>query len=260
MKPSPIWWRVQRSTFVASRIIAVFKEIEPTLRFTLSANLSIRRIKPPLLATCALSIFVGCGGGVEPRQQVGTPSLTATPGSRIAPPLVAEQPCAEGRLLIGDLALADAALAGGVSEARKSAVTWQPDARLVALRLNCPLFEAGLEWEGTFYSDSAQAYYSTDTGETEPTETDPEAVPTLNMDGVTFQVLHLSLLRAGYPDSAEISPVEGIIVRLNSDAIPFGPSSAPRELAYFHVAIEERGFVRDLFVSTIDGAIYRYQL
>ncbi|MDQ3044787.1 MAG: hypothetical protein M3R06_06495 [Chloroflexota bacterium] len=216
--------------------------------------------KSSVYALLALVLLASCGGDAPSPLEGGTPGAAPNPGSSVASPLAASLPCAEGRLRIGDLIFADRALDDGLIAARDSAADWRSDARMVALRLSCPLFEPGLEWEGTFYSDSAQSYYSTDTGETEPTETDPDEVPTLETDGITFRVLYRTLIRAGFLDSAEISPVEGIIIRLNSNVIPFGPSTAPRGVAFFHIAVEERGFVQDLFVSTIDGAIYRYEL
>src|SRR5215211_4712736 len=102
--------------------------------------------------------------------QDGTPApmLSADPAA----------PCSEGRLQVQDL---------GVAE--EKAKQWQPDARLVELRLGCPLLEAGLLWHGEFYSDSAQAFINTDTGEIAPAESDPRAIPTLVSDRLSFQLV-----------------------------------------------------------------------
>src|SRR6478609_8767220 len=118
----------------------------------------------------------------------------------------AGQPCADGRLKVKDLAGADASMAQGIITAKTSARKWRDDARLVTLRLGCPLLEPGLRWDGTFFSDSAQAYITTETGKIEPAEDDPRTIPTLVIDALSFKLIYRSLLKAGFDDTLELVP------------------------------------------------------
>jgi hypothetical protein len=172
----------------------------------------------------------------------------------------AGQPCADGRLQVKDLANADASMNNGINAAKAQAKQWRDDSRLVILRLGCPLLEPGLRWDGTFFSDSAQAYITTETGKIEPAEDDPRSIPTLVTDGLSFRLIYRSLLKAGFDDSLELMPGTGVTVQTSTDTMPFGPPSAPRGKIYVHLAIEERGEVKDVWVDAADGTIYRYEL
>lgn len=183
---------------------------------------------------------------------------TATPPSVLGQD--AGQPCADGRLHVKDLAIADNSMADGITTARNAARKWRDDARLVILRLGCPLLEPGLRWDGTFFSDSAQAYITTETGQIEPAEDDPRTIPTLVTDGLSFRQVYRSLLKAGFDDNLELVPGSGVTVQMSTDQQPFGPPSAPRGQVYFHLAIEERGEVKDVWVNSTDGTIYRYEM
>ncbi|HEY8447698.1 MAG TPA: hypothetical protein VIL01_11385 [Thermomicrobiales bacterium] len=167
--------------------------------------------------------------------------------------------CEDGRLLIGDLPQMDQEWRAGLEAARAKALAWQPDARLNSLRVGCQLFEPGFRWQATFYSDTAQAFYLSDTGETQPAEIDPERIPTLPTDSISFGLLRHTLAKAGYSDTDELSPSTGVELRLNTQAIPFGPSSAPFDTVLYHVAVERRGEIRDVFVGP-DGTVYRFTL
>lgn len=167
-------------------------------------------------------------------------------------------PCNDGRLRIRDLELADDTLAEGLEAIRKRAEEWQSDARLVELRLACPLLTTGLVWEGTFFSKTAQANFSTDTADVEPAEDAPEDVPYLDVDGVSFQSAYRSLLRAGFSEDLLLASASSVTVRLSTDQNSFGPSTAPRGFVYVHVAVEERGQVKDVWINASDGTIYRY--
>lgn len=112
----------------------------------------------------------------------------------------------------------------------------------------------------TFYSNSVEAYFLSDTGETRPGEAVPANIPTLPTDQISFGRLHRSLAKAGYDDATEFSPSSGVDVEFNSDAQPFGPPEAPRGAAYYYVAVDRRGDIRDLFISAVDGAVYPYHL
>jgi hypothetical protein len=166
--------------------------------------------------------------------------------------------CADGRLLIGDLPEMNLEWRAGVEAATAKAVAWQPDARLTKLRVGCQLFEEGFRWQATFYSEKAQTFFASDTGETQPAEVAPEDVPTLPTDKISFGLLRRSLTKSGYDDRDPISASTGVDLRLNSDALPFGPPSAPRGVLIYHVAIEKLGETKDVFVDGTNGTIYRY--
>jgi hypothetical protein len=180
----------------------------------------------------------------------------ATPGLVLGQD--ANAPCAAGRLRIGDLEGADDSLSRGVEVATAKAQRQHQDARLYTLRLGCPLLTTGYQWEGTYFSETAQAFYSTDTGQIDASDDDPETIPTLTIDGLSMRPVYRSLIRAGFTDSLLLSAAGGVTIRPSTDIHPFGPPSAPRGQTYAHLAIEERGQVTDVWVSIADGTIYRY--
>jgi len=188
---------------------------------------------------------------------VGAVAQEATPGLVLGQNAVA--PCAVGRLTIGDLEGADATLAKGVEAATAKAQAWQKDARLSTLRLGCPLLTTGYQWEGTFFSETAQAFFSTDTGQIDASDDDPDSIPTLVTENLSLRPVYRSLVRAGFTDALLLGASGGVTIRPSTEAQPFGPPSAPRDQTYAHVAIEERGQVTDVWVSMTDGTIYRYE-
>lgn len=204
--------------------------------------------------------------GSPARAQDATPPASPAPTSAAPTPTpgapVTEDPnaCPDGRLRIRDLAMADQHLAEGVDRVTARALGWQQDARLVELRLSCPLLKTGLQWEGTFFSPSAQATFATDTAAVEPSEDEPDHVAYLDPSNVSFQVVHRSLLRAGFSDDLRLAAASSVTVRYSSDPHPFGPPTAPREQVYVHVAVEERGVIKDVWINAEDGTIYRYDL
>ena len=213
----------------------------------------------PVLVFLAL-ILAGCGGIAAPPPAPSERPPTTTPPPPTATPLPAgagTEPCAEGRLTVGDLPAIDAAWAAGISAATETARRWQPDARLVRLRVGCQPLESDFRWQGTFYSDAAQSFFLSDTGQTEPAEVDPADVPTLPLDRISFRELYRSLARAGHEDSDELSATNGVTIRLNAPEDPFGPPGIPRDVVY-HVAVDDQGEVRDIFVSGADWITYSY--
>lgn len=222
-----------------------------------------RRPLPPLAYTVAallLLLLAGCSGAAMPQPQIAEVAPTATPSS--TPPVLARltpQPrCAGGRLRVGDLATVADEWAAGVQTAIEDALAWRPDARLVTVQVGCVPLETGFRWQGTFYSQSAQSFFFSDTGLSEPAEVDPAAVPALPLEEVNFRELHRALARAGFLEDAELNPATGATVRLNAPTDPFGPPGAPQGLIY-HVAVIDQGNVQDLFVSGADWKIYSYQ-
>jgi hypothetical protein len=203
----------------------------------------------------------GCGGVAVPPSAPTAPPPAPTPMAELPtrpPPTPPAAPCLGGRLTVGDLVAIDAAWAAGVAAATERAQRWRPDVRLVRVRVACQPLEPAFRWQGTFYSDSAQSFFLSDTGQTEPAEVDPASVLTLPLDRVSFRQLHLSLARAGYADDTPLSPTSGVTVRLNDPVDPFGPPGTPQNVVY-HVAVAEQGEVRDLFVSAQGWTIHQYQ-
>ncbi|HEV2128963.1 MAG TPA: hypothetical protein VGR22_10120 [Thermomicrobiales bacterium] len=177
------------------------------------------------------------------------------------PPITGDpNACVDGRLHISDLANADLHLQEGLHRVSKRAEMWQSDAQLVELRLACPLLKTGLQWEGTFFSPSAQANFSTDTFDVEPSEEAPDEVPYLDVANISFQAVHRSLLRAGYSDDLRLAAASSVTIRRSTEQTPFGPPIAPPGVVYVHVAVEERGVIKDVWVNAEDGTIYRYDL
>jgi hypothetical protein len=168
-------------------------------------------------------------------------------------------PCFDGRLRIRDLEGADESLAAGVEAAKQQALAWEEDARLVILHLGCPLLDIGYQWDGTFFSEAAQAFWLSGTDEIEAADNDPNTIKTLVTDGLSFTQLYNSLQRAGYSDDLVINVTNGVTITYNTKEEPFGPPIAPVNVIFYHVAIEQRGEIKDVWVSVEDGTIYRYE-
>jgi hypothetical protein len=206
-----------------------------------------------------LSLLAGCAGPSAARTPAtATPTTIATVDAVATPTAGNRSVCTDGRLLIGDLSQMDVEWRSGLEAATAKAVAWQADARLTRLRVGCQLFEPGFRWQATFYSENAQTFFASDTGETEPAEVAPEDVPTLPADKISFGLLRRALTKTGYEDRDPISASTGVDLRLNTEAIPFGPPSAPHGVLIYHVAIEKLGETKDVFVDGADGSVYRY--
>ena len=200
-------------------------------------------------------------GGSRPRRQrrpESPPTVTPPPPTAtVVAPGTEQVSCSGGRLTVGDLPEIDADWVAGIAAATETARLWQEDARLVRLRVGCQPLESIFRWQGTFYSDAAQSFFLSDTGQTEPAEVDPADVPTLPLDRISFRELYRSLARAGHNDQDELSATNGVTIRLNAPTDPFGPSGIPGDVVY-HVAVEDQGEVRDIFVSGADWITYSY--
>ena len=209
----------------------------------------------------AIMLLAGCSGISAPSPMIAESDPTATP-SPSPPPisLLTPEPerCGGGRLRVRDLATIGDEWGAGVQSAIETARAWRPDARLVTVQVGCAPLEAGFRWQGTFYSQTAQSFFFSDTGMSEPAEVDPASVPSLPIDEVNFRELHLALARAGYTEDAELNPATGATVRLNAPTDPFGPPDTPQGLVY-HVAVAGQGNVQDLFVSSPGWTIHSYQ-
>lgn len=221
-----------------------------------------RRVTQPLAVLLIALLLAGCGGLATPAPPPTEPPADTDPPpttSLVRPtPPTESIPCVAGRLTLGDLLAIEEAWQEGVASATEQAQRWQADARLVQLQIGCQPLESGYRWQGLFYSDSAQSYYASDTGQTEPAEADPATIPTLPLDGISFQRLHVTLARAGHEDTDIFHPTSGVTVRLNAPSQPFGPPGTPQDVVYY-VAVELQGEVRDLFVSEADWKIHSYR-
>ena len=207
------------------------------------------------LVILSLAALILLGGGMQP--------VAAQDDSGTPPPLAGEsdesQPCFDGRLRIRDLEHADDAIPEGLERVYKLGTAWEEDARLYSLRLGCPLLETGYQLEGTFFSKTAQAFYSTDTTEIRATNEDPNQIPTLDTsEGIEVLFVYRSLVRAGFDENSLLGAMGGVTIRPSTDDQPFGPPNSPRPEVYFHVSILERGEVVDVWVASKDGTIYRY--
>lgn len=198
-----------------------------------------------------LLLLAACGGG--------TPEPTPTPRAASDDPSAGSAPnqlCAQGRLRLGDLAAIDATAAGALAAARDEALAWQGDARLVAVQVACRMLESAVRWQATFFSPAARSVLLTGTGETRPVDDDPAQVRDLPTDDLSFASLLRALTGAGYDDALLLS-ANGVTVQLSTDEHPFGPPTAPRDAVYYHVAVDVRGEIDDVFVAA-DGTVHRY--
>lgn len=221
-----------------------------------------RRSAPVAIFILTMLLFLGgCSGVSVPTPLIAesSPEAATTPTpvalNRLTPEPVR---CAGGRLRVGDLASVGDEWGAGVQAAIETALSWRPDARLVIVQVGCAPLEEGFRWQGTFYSQTAQSFFFSDTGMSEPAEIDPASVPILPLDEVDFRELHLALARAGYGEEAELNPATGATVRLNAPTDPFGPPGTPQGLVY-HVAIVEQSGVQDLFISSPGWTMHSYQ-
>lgn len=167
--------------------------------------------------------------------------------------------CATSRLRVGDLNLIEDSLAPGVKRATEEAQMWQKDSRLYTLRLGCPLLVTGVKWEGVFFSQSAQAFYETDTGKVDPVEVDPKLIPTLAPDRFSMSMVYDALIAQGFTDDLLLTAQGGVTIKTSTDELPFGPPTAPRGHVYAHLAIEQQDVIIDVWVSMTNGAIYTYK-
>jgi hypothetical protein len=239
------------------------RETTTNARHQATPRTAIRR--PPVRAIAGIVLMLcllgGCSGVSVPTPLIAdsspaiTPSPTPVPLALLTP--IAER-CAGGRLRVGDLAFVADEWGAGVQTAIEAALAWRPDARLVTMQVACAPLEAGFRWQGTFYSQTAQSFFSSDTGLSQPAEVDPASVPVLPLEQIDFRQLHQALVGAGFHEAAELNPASGATVRLNTPENPFGPPGTPQGLIY-HVAIIDESAVQDLFISSPDWAIHTYQ-
>lgn len=209
------------------------------------------RFAPCVMVAAILALFVLPAGAVA-QDTTGSP-----------PPLAGEEnqdlPCFDGRLRIRDLAQADPYMAEGLEQVLKAGKEWEPDAALFSLRLGCPLLETGFQLEGTFFSRTAQAFFTTGTGEVQASNAEPATIPLLETkEGVKVSFVYNSLVQAGFDENALLGAAGGVTIQPNTENQPFGPPTAPKGDVYYHVSIMQRGEVIDVWVASHGGNVYRY--
>ncbi len=214
---------------------------------------ALARVVLGLTLIACMSLLNGVAVSAQSTETVGTPVGNPAAGD-------VNQPCFNGLLRIRDLEKADDTLSKGMTAANALAKAWQEDARLYSLRLGCPLLESGYQWNGTYFSETAQAFFRTDTSEIQAAEDDPSSIPTLDLHSVSFRQIYRSLLRAGYTGDLMITASGGVTVRVSTDTQPFGPANAPKNTVYAHLAIEDRNEVKDIWIDVTNGTVYRYEI
>ena len=73
-----------------------------------------------------------------------------------------------------------------------------------------------------------------------------------------MELVYRALVKSGYDDSAAISPLTGVDIRLNTAKSPFGPPAEPKDTVIYHLAIQRLGETKDVFVDGANGSVYRY--
>ena len=203
-------------------------------------------VKALLMMAVLLTALAGAGSAMA--QDSGS----STPGSADV-----HFGCIDGQLRVGDLQHLDAEWAEQRAVLDTKATVWESDAFLTGLQVNCGILEPGFRWRGTYYSPSAQAFFTTDTGQATGAEFDPDEATQLP-DDLKFGSVWRALAKAGYADETTLSPATGITVQMNSSATPLGPADVPLDVVVCHVGLEYLGEIRDLFISIEDGAVYRH--
>ena len=227
--------------------------IPPLPKAYTRARRHVRRLSEAVLL---LTVFLTFGLPIVAVAQ--DESGTSTPSSLIGNTR-SDQPCFDGRLRIRDLEDADSQIPKSLENVTSAGKAWESDAVLFSLRLGCPLLDVGYQLEGTFFSATAQAFYSTGTGETVASNDSPGTITGLDTSqGITVAFVYSSLIRAGFAPDSLLDVASGVTIQTNTKSHPFGPPSAPTGAVYFHVAVVERGEVRDVWISSSDGTIYRY--
>ncbi|MCO5225394.1 MAG: hypothetical protein M9953_08665 [Thermomicrobiales bacterium] len=166
--------------------------------------------------------------------------------------------CADSRLRVRDLKSIDDTIEPGVKRATEEAQQWQKDSRLYTLRLGCPLFVTGVKWEGVFFSESAQAFYETDTGLVDPVEVDPKLIPTLAPDKFRMSLVYDALITYGFTDDLLLTAAGGVTIKTNTPQMPFGPPTTEAGSVYAHIAVEQQDVVIDVWISMTDYSVHVY--
>lgn len=216
-----------------------------------------------LLAAGTSALFLaGCGGPslVDPGATTALPTPTAT----IAAPTAAVgattgAPCESGTLRVKDLPDIERGWRDGLSVAKGRALAWKDDAVLIELRISCELFEAGFRWQATFFSRDAQAYYTADTTEIIPVNTDPDVIIPLPESEIDFDLLATVLSGSNLVSVTGDETIRTLDVRVSTIQRPIGPPGVPTGAAIYHLSLQSRGTVLELYVDALQGDIYQFE-
>jgi hypothetical protein len=216
-----------------------------------------------LAAIVALaSVLSACGGP----DLVNESDVTAVPTSTVvsvaptaAVGATTGAPCESGILEIRDLVDVESTWREGLASARARAILWQDDAVLIEFSVSCELFEAGFRWQATFFSRTAQAYYTSDTAEVIPVNLNPDTIIPLPEREIDFVALHDVLITSEGLSISEDDEIDSLDVRVSTDANHIGPPGVPTGAAIYHVALDARGEVLELYIDAVKGDIFTYE-
>lgn len=206
-------------------------------------------------------VAAGCGGPELAKYPVASPP--GAPVATVAAPTAATgattgAPCESGRLKVGDLIAIEEGWRNGLSAAKGRALNWHEDAVLIELKVSCALFEAGFRWQATFFSRDAQAYFTSDTTEVIPVNTDPDQIVALPESEISFIDL-LDVIRDEGVVSEELDDEIGTLdVQVNTEARPVGPPGIPAGAVVYHLTLRQQGEVRELFIDAVLRKIHRF--
>jgi hypothetical protein len=206
--------------------------------------------------------LTACGGPNLANPADGSPIATSTP--TVARPTAAVgattgAPCESGTLRIKDLPEIEKRWRDGLSVARGRAAAWQEDAVLIELRISCELFEAGFRWQATFFSREAQAYYTSDTAEVIPVNTDPDSIIPLPESEINFNDLMSVISGTDLISASGEDTISTLDIRVSTTLHPIGPPGVPTGAAIYHLALKTRGMILELYIDAIQGKIYRFE-
>ena len=220
------------------------------------------RASQAVLLMATVFALTACGGPDLAHPSDGSPVATIT--STVALPTAAVgattgAPCESGTLHIKDLPEIEKRWRDGLSVARGRAAAWQEDAVLIELRISCELFEAGFRWQATFFSREAQAYYTSDTAEVIPVNTDPDSIIPLPESEINFNELMGVISGSEMVSATGEDTISTLDIRVSTTLHPIGPPGVPTGAAIYHLALKTRGMVLELYIDAIQGKIYQFE-
>jgi hypothetical protein len=215
-----------------------------------------------LLLLLALPVLAACGGPSLIDESEVTPIPTPTviveePTAAVGATTGA--PCESGTLKLKDLPAVEEGWRDGIATARARALIWQEDAVLVELGVSCELFESGFRWQATFFSRNAQAYFTADTAEAFPVNLDPDTIIPLPERDVQFAELYETLAAAEELMTNDEDVVVSLDVRVSTTANPIGPPGVPTGAAIYHVSLQTRGEILELYVDGVQRNVYQFE-
>ncbi|MDQ2681990.1 MAG: hypothetical protein M3Y37_00545 [Chloroflexota bacterium] len=230
----------------------------------MSAKLAANTLRASrgLLVLLVVPFLAACGGPSLIDEHEVTP--VPTPTVIVEEPTAAVgattgAPCESGTLKFKDLPAVEAGWRDGVAAARARALIWQEDAVLVELEVSCELFESGFRWQATFFSRNAQAYFTADTAEAFPVNFDPDTIIPLPERDVDFADLYQTLVAEEDLLTNDEDVVVALAVRVSTNANPIGPPGVPTGAAIYHVSLQTRGEILELYVDGVQGNVYQFE-